>query len=70
MITSILDNDLYKFTTSYAYMKMFPNAIGTFVFTDRNKRLYDNNFVEKLQLALYVMADCAKMSEEEFECII
>lgn len=67
MVTSILDNDLYKFTTSYAYMKMFPNAMGTFVFTDRNKRLYDNNFVEHLRLALYAMADYAKMSEEEFE---
>lgn len=28
MTTSILDNDLYKFTTSYAYMKMFPQATG------------------------------------------
>ena len=25
-IYSILDTDLYKFTTSYAYMKKFPDA--------------------------------------------
>lgn len=25
---SIIDQDLYKFTTSYAYMKMFPQATG------------------------------------------
>lgn len=24
IIKSILDTDLYKFTTSYAYMKLFP----------------------------------------------
>lgn len=29
IIKSILDTDLYKFTTSYAYMKLFPQAIGT-----------------------------------------
>lgn len=26
IIKSILDTDLYKFTTSYAYMKLFPQA--------------------------------------------
>ena len=40
MIQSILDNDLYKFTTSYAYMKMFPHARGVFEFTDRNNTIY------------------------------
>lgn len=25
-VKSILDTDLYKFTTSYAYMKLFPDA--------------------------------------------
>lgn len=28
IVKSILDTDLYKFTTSYAYMKLFPHAIG------------------------------------------
>ena len=36
MVYSILDNDLYKFCVSYAYMKMFPNAECTFTFKDRN----------------------------------
>ena len=30
IVKSILDTDLYKFTTSYAYMKLFPQARGTF----------------------------------------
>lgn len=37
---SIIDQDLYKFTTSYAYMKMFPQATGTFKFYDRNHKIY------------------------------
>lgn len=38
IVKSILDTDLYKFTTSYAYMKLFPHAIGTFEFFDRVHR--------------------------------
>lgn len=34
IVKSILDTDLYKFTTSYAYMKLFPQARGTFEFFD------------------------------------
>ena len=49
-INSILDNDLYKFTVSYAYMKLFPDAEGTFTFNDRNNSEYDENFLEKLKL--------------------
>lgn len=36
IVKSILDTDLYKFTTSYAYMKLFPQARGTFEFFDRD----------------------------------
>ncbi len=28
MIHTILDTDLYKFTTSYAYIKLFPYAMA------------------------------------------
>ena len=37
MIHTILDTDLYKFTTSYAYIKLFPYAMGTFSFKDRDE---------------------------------
>lgn len=37
MIKSILDTDLYKFSTSYAYFNLYPLAQGTFTFTDRNR---------------------------------
>ena len=32
----MLDTDLYKFSVSYAYMMLYPDAEGTFVFQDRN----------------------------------
>ena len=39
----ILDTDLYKFSTSYAYFKLYPNAEGMFEFTDRNKECWKND---------------------------
>lgn len=37
MIKSILDTDLYKFSTSFAYFQLYPESEGTFAFTDRAK---------------------------------
>ena len=28
IVRTLLDTDLYKFTTSYAYIKLFPYAMG------------------------------------------
>lgn len=52
IIKSILDTDLYKFTTSYAYMKLFPQARGTFEFIDRDDTEYPEDFIERLYLEL------------------
>ena len=49
MVYSILDTDLYKFSTSYAYMKMFPNAECTFTFKDRNKVKRTPEFLKKFK---------------------
>lgn len=49
---SILDNDLYKFTVSYSYMKLFPEAGGTFEFVDRDNTEYSEEFVENLKIEL------------------
>ena len=40
IIQSVLDTDLYKFTTSYAYSKLYPRAYGQFRFIDRGKTTY------------------------------
>lgn len=49
IVKSILDMDLYKFTTSYAYMKLFPHAIGTFEFFDRDNT---EEFVQQLWIEI------------------
>ena len=39
-INSILENDLYKFSMYYYYQIMYPEALGTFTFKDRNNVNY------------------------------
>ena len=45
---SILDNDLYKFSMSYAYMQLYPLAEGTFTFTDRSGEKWTEEQVEEV----------------------
>lgn len=66
IIKSILDTDLYKFTTSYAYMKLFPQAVGTFEFKDRDNTEYTEEFVEQLRIELYNLAQ-VRLTSDEFE---
>lgn len=49
IVKTLLDTDLYKFTTSYAYIKLFPTAIGTFSFHDRNATQYTEEFLKALK---------------------
>lgn len=65
-INSIFDTDLYKLTTSYAYMKLFPEAEGTFSFKDRDKTEYDDKFIEMLKLELAQLS-MVRMTKEELE---
>lgn len=66
MVLSILDTDLYKFTTSYAYQKLYPEAEGTFTFTDRNKTEFDEDFIEQLRMELQRLGSL-RMTEDEFK---
>lgn len=65
IVKSILDTDLYKFTTSYAYMKLFPQAKGTFEFFDRDNTEYPDNFIEKLYLELSSLGMLRLTKDEE-----
>ena len=49
VIKTILDTDLYKFTTSYAYIKLFPYAMGTFTFKERDDTEYTEGFQHALK---------------------
>jgi len=64
MIYSILDTDLYKFTTSYAYIKLFPYASGTFSFTDRDQTVCSDHFLAELKEAIDQMRRIALTGDE------
>lgn len=65
IIRSILDTDLYKFTTSYAYSKLFSRAFGEFEFVDRNNIDYPEGFDILLRDELRKMAELYLSKEEE-----
>ena len=69
MIYSILDTDLYKFTTSYAYMKLFPDAECTFTFKDRNNVKRTPEFLEHFKNALRTYCNNACLTATEFNLI-
>ncbi|MBR1720073.1 MAG: nicotinate phosphoribosyltransferase [Phocaeicola sp.] len=64
VIKSILDTDLYKFTTSYAYIKLFPYAQGTFSFKDRDETEYTESFLEELKQEIRHMSEVVLQKEE------
>ena len=64
IIRSILDTDLYKFTTSYAYSKLYPRAYGQFRFIDRAKTRYPEGFAELLRQELQQMAQLQLTRDE------
>lgn len=66
VINSILDTDLYKFTTSYAYIKLFPYAIGTFSFKDRDETKYTLEFLSELKSELHALKE-VRLKIEELE---
>lgn len=65
IIPSILDTDLYKFTTSYAYSKLYPRAYGQFRFIDRNETCYPKGFAEQLKEETKAMAQLSLSRDEE-----
>jgi len=80
IITSILDNDLYKFTQMNAVLKKYPNQQVEYKFYSREKREYPIGFyselkrqieyMDDLQLSqieeLYLRGKCGHLFDEEF----
>lgn len=64
IIQSVLDTDLYKFTTSYAYSKLYPRAYGQFRFIDRGKTTYPQSFAEELKKEIQEMSKLALTKDE------
>lgn len=55
---------MYKFTTSYAYIKLFPYAFGTFSFKDRDETVYSEEFLAALKDEIKNLAVVALKPDE------
>lgn len=63
-LTSILDNDFYKFTMQYAVSKLFPRAQAAYQFINRGAHHFPEGFAKRLQAAISEMAGL-KLSKAE-----
>lgn len=63
----ILDTDLYKFTTSYAYMTLFPQAECTFKFIDRNRVKRTKVFLDRYKEALKKLSLAKNIDEYQYD---
>lgn len=68
-INSILENDLYKFSMSYYYQIMYPEALGTFTFKDRNNMKFDEKFLDVLKNEFQVLTTL-NLTDDECEWAI
>ncbi|UIR56538.1 nicotinate phosphoribosyltransferase [Sphingobacterium sp. SRCM116780] len=55
-LTSILDNDFYKFTMQYAVVKLFPKVKARYQFINRGQHKFPTGFDLKLREAIDAMA--------------
>lgn len=68
LIQSIIDTDLYKLSTSYAYMKLYPEAQGTFTFTDRNNEKVSLSFIQQLKICFAELSNLRLTIGEKHWC--
>ncbi len=65
MITSILDNDLYKFTMQNAVMKLYPHSKVKYVFINRGKDDFPKGFGKSLREEIQKFSKLKLTCEEE-----
>lgn len=70
-IKSILDTDLYKFSMSYAYFKLYPLAQGVFEFHDRANESWKEfpEIIEHFRLEVAKLTTLRLTDEEKEYCI-
>ena len=64
MLSSILDNDFYKFTMQQGVIRLFPSAKARYAFINRGKHSFPDGFAKALREAVNEMATL-KLSREE-----
>lgn len=65
ILTSILDNDFYKFTMQHGVVKLFPKARARYTFINRGKHSFPPGFAEALRTAVNDMARLQLTAEEK-----
>ena len=65
IITSIVDDDLYKFTQQQAFMALFPTAIGEYRFHNRGVQRFNGDFLDTLSFQLKECLPALKTTDEE-----
>ncbi|GEP91197.1 nicotinate phosphoribosyltransferase [Chitinophaga terrae (ex Kim and Jung 2007)] len=65
ILTSILDNDFYKFTMQHAVIKLFPKARARYTFINRGKHAFPPGFAEALKAAVNDMRHLQLTAEEK-----
>lgn len=55
-LSSLLDNDFYKFTMQFAVIHLFPSAKAKYAFINRGKHLFPEGFATALQESVNAMA--------------
>jgi nicotinate phosphoribosyltransferase len=56
-LTSLLDNDFYKFTMQHGVIKLFPKAKARYAFINRGQHSFPAGFAEALQLSVNAMGN-------------
>jgi len=64
VLTSILDNDFYKFTMQHGVIKLFPKARARYTFINRGKHVFPPGFADALRAAVNDM-QYLQLSPEE-----
>lgn len=65
ILTSILDNDFYKFTMQHAVIKLFPKARARYTFINRGKHRFPPGFAAALTTAVNDMKHLQLTAEEK-----
>src|SRR5579862_8671693 len=66
IITSLLDDDLYKFTMAAVVFHNFPNTQVTYEFFNRGKTKFPIGFAAQLRKQIQYLS-CLKLTDEEVE---
>lgn len=64
-LSSLLDNDFYKFTMQHAVISLFPRAKARYTFINRGKHAFPPGFAEALTQSVLAMAELKLTNEEK-----